>query len=70
LPLHPGHPERICWGCSKYCPADDLVCGNGTERAQHPSEIFGPDWTEHGLDAEAVARDADPGAHLAGGPQG
>jgi hypothetical protein len=51
LPLHPGHPERICWGCDKYCPADDLACGNGTDRAQHPVEIFGRDWLELGLDA-------------------
>ena len=52
LPLHPGHPERVCWGCAKYCPASDLACGNGTDRAQHPSEIFGDDWLDHGLDAE------------------
>ena len=25
FPLHPKHPERICWGCEKYCPADDLA---------------------------------------------
>ncbi len=48
--LHPGHPERICWGCARYCPADDMGCGNGSERAQHPIEIFGDDWLEHGLD--------------------
>ena len=52
LPLHPGHPERVCWGCARYCPADDLACGNGTDRAQHPSEIFGDDWLAHGLDVE------------------
>jgi len=52
LPLHPGHPERVCWGCAKYCPADDLACGNGTDRAQHPSEIFGDDWLSHGLDTD------------------
>ena len=50
LPLHPGHPERICWGCAKYCPADDMACGNGTDRGQHPIEIFGDDWLETGLD--------------------
>ena len=54
LPLHPGHPERICWGCAKYCSAADMACGNGTERGQHPIEIFGPDWTEYGLDAEVA----------------
>jgi hypothetical protein len=42
--LHPRHPERICWGCDKYCPADDLACGNGTIRTQHPVELFGEDW--------------------------
>lgn len=46
LPLHPKRPDRICWGCDRYCPADDLGCGNGTERAQHPVELFGDDWLE------------------------
>lgn len=45
-PLHPRHPERICWGCDKYCPADDLACGNGTIRTPHPLELFGDDWLE------------------------
>ena len=27
-----------------------MACGNGTERGQHPLEIFGPDWLEVGLD--------------------
>ena len=53
LPLHPGHPERVCWGCAKHCPPHDLACGNGTDRAQHPAEIFGDDWLEFGLDAPA-----------------
>ena len=44
------HPERICWGCDKYCPADSLQCGNGSERTQHPAEIVGEDWFEWGLD--------------------
>ena len=42
----PKHPERICWGCDRYCPADDLACGNGTIRTQHPCELFGEDWLE------------------------
>ncbi len=46
LPLHPRQPERVCWGCDKYCPADALVCGNGSERTPHPSELFGDDWYE------------------------
>jgi len=45
-PLAPKHPERICWGCDKYCPADDLACGNGTIRTLHPCELFGDDWLE------------------------
>lgn len=45
--LHkPRHPERVCWGCARYCPADDLACGNGTIRTPHPIEIFGQDWLE------------------------
>lgn len=44
--LHPKHPERICWGCDKYCPADDLACGNGTIRTPHPCELFGDGWLD------------------------
>jgi hypothetical protein len=40
IPLHPMHPERVCWGCDKYCPADSLLCGNGTVRTQHPVELL------------------------------
>jgi hypothetical protein len=42
--LHPKNPERVCWGCDKYCPADDLACGNGTIRTPHPCELFGEEW--------------------------
>ena len=51
VPLHPKHPERVCWGCNKYCPADSLVCGNGTVRTQHPIELFGEDWLDWSLDS-------------------
>jgi hypothetical protein len=44
LPLTPRYPERTCWGCDKYCPAEELRCGNGTIRAPHPVELFGPEW--------------------------
>jgi hypothetical protein len=44
--LDPAHPERICWGCPKYCPAAELACGNGTIRTPHPIELFGDDWLE------------------------
>ena len=50
FPTHPAHPERNCWGCDKYCPAGAMVCGNGSERTQHPSELFGDDWMHEGLD--------------------
>ncbi len=46
IPLHPKNPERVCWGCDQYCSADHLRCGNGTERTQHPAELFGDDWYE------------------------
>jgi len=46
FPLHPRNPERICWGCDRYCPAGDMACGNGSERTQHPAELFGEDWAE------------------------
>jgi hypothetical protein len=45
LPLAPRYPERTCWGCDKYCPAEELRCGNGTIRAPHPVELFGPGWS-------------------------
>ena len=44
--LDPTHPERICWGCERYCAQDDLACGNGAIRTPHPSELFGKDWQE------------------------
>lgn len=45
-PLKPVHPERVCWGCEKLCPANDLTCGNGSVRTPHPIELFGDDWLE------------------------
>jgi len=51
IAIHPKHPERVCWGCDKYCSADDLRCGNGTIRTQHPVELFGEDWLEWELDS-------------------
>ncbi|MGC8519135.1 MAG: DUF3079 domain-containing protein [Steroidobacteraceae bacterium] len=55
FPVNPGHPERICWGCEKFCPADSMRCGNGTDRTQHPAELWGPDWEGFGLDAREPA---------------
>jgi hypothetical protein len=48
FPLHPAHPERICWGCDKYCPAAAMACGNGADRTQHPQELLGEDWLAQG----------------------
>jgi hypothetical protein len=48
FPKLPKHPERICWGCDKYCSVDDLGCGNGSDRTQHPMELLGEDWYLHG----------------------
>jgi len=48
FPIHPAHPERICWGCDKYCSVDSMNCGNGSDRTQHPIELFGTDWAEFG----------------------
>jgi hypothetical protein len=52
FPIHPPHPERICWGCDKYCPADAMMCGNGSVVTPHPSELFGADWMTWGLETE------------------
>lgn len=46
FPLNPARPELICWGCDRYCPAHAMACGNGSDRTQHPAELFGPDWAE------------------------
>ncbi|CAM2164051.1 DUF3079 domain-containing protein [Paraburkholderia sacchari] len=48
IPLYPKHPERICWGCDRYCPASSLSCGNGSSRTQHPIELLGDDWLDYG----------------------
>lgn len=48
FPLHPSHPERICWGCDRYCPTGALACGNGADRTMHPAEMLGDDWYLHG----------------------
>jgi hypothetical protein len=61
-PLRPAHPERICWGCNKYCPADDLACGNGTIRTAHPCELFGDDWLDWSEARSRPAGRATPAA--------
>jgi hypothetical protein len=51
---------RTCWGCDRYCAADQMICGNGTERTQHPIELFGEGWEEEGLDPLRPAREPAP----------
>ncbi len=63
IPIHPQHPERICWGCEKLCPADDMRCGNGTIRTPHPVELIGDDWWELEL-ANQKADSAAAGSNL------
>jgi hypothetical protein len=48
FPISPKHPERICWGCDRYCPASSLACGNGSDRTMHPAEMIGYHWYLHG----------------------
>ena len=60
FPIHPAHPERTCWGCDRYCAATSLACGNGSERSQHPVELFGDDWAQTGLDPYAPAPTQGP----------
>lgn len=63
FPLNPKHPERICWGCDLYCPADSMKCGNGSNRTQHPSELLGEDWHQVGGwsdDADTATPAASP----------
>ena len=62
FPVNPPHPERNCWGCDTYCPADLLVCGNGSERTHHPAELFGEDWVRLGLDPFGEAEGEPEGA--------
>lgn len=69
FPNHPANPERICWGCDKYCPANAMMCGNGSDRTQHPYELFGEGWQDWGNDTAATpAEPTDPAA--TGAPQG
>lgn len=55
FPEHPANPHRLCWGCDKFCAADNMLCGNGSDRTQHPVELFGDDWMAWGTDYVAPA---------------
>jgi hypothetical protein len=59
FPILPANPERTCWGCDRYCSADDMACGNGSDRTQHPVELFGPGWDRTG---SSPVTPADPPA--------
>ena len=52
FPIRPANPERLCWGCDRYCAADNMLCGNGSDRTQHPCELWGDDWKAWGQDFE------------------
>ena len=64
IPLHPKHPERVSWGCARYCPAHDLACGNGSVRTPHPEELFGPDWLDWARENGVEVGGPDPSAHV------
>lgn len=68
FPLNPAHPERICWGCDRYCAADAMVCGNGSVATLHPAELFGEDWMHWGRrdDAAPALTPVPPAADYAG----
>lgn len=59
FPTHPKHPERICWGCDKYCSVKELGCGNGADRTQHPVELFGEDWLDWELQSDRLINQKD-----------
>jgi hypothetical protein len=59
FPDNPPHPERNCWGCDRFCPSTSMICGNGSERTQHPVELFGEGWAQEGLDPFAGRPDHD-----------
>ncbi|HPW84470.1 MAG TPA: DUF3079 domain-containing protein [Rhodoferax sp.] len=60
FPVLPANPERLCWGCDKYCAADAMLCGNGSDRTQHPSELFGEHWRDWGHDYQPDAVTPEP----------
>lgn len=68
FPVHPANPERLCWGCDQYCPATSMNCGNGSDRTQHPVELFGEDWQAWGSDYSPEAAEPEPA--LAGETKG
>jgi hypothetical protein len=70
FPVNPPHPERNCWGCDRYCAASDMLCGNGSDRTQHPIETFGPGWEQWSGIPVPVAAGTAPGTPPAAAPAG
>jgi hypothetical protein len=35
-----------------------MQCGNGSDRTQHPIELFGPGWDQEGLDPVTPSKTA------------
>ena len=60
FPLRPKHPERIYWGCDRYCAANALACGNGSDRTMHPAEMLGEDWYLDGDWGIEMPADSEP----------
>jgi hypothetical protein len=63
FPIQPKHPERICWGCDRYCATTALACGNGADRTMHPAEMLGEDWYKFGdwgIDPLIATKNLDP----------
>ena len=68
----PVYPERVCWGCDRYCPANALACGMDTLRTPHPVELFGEDWEQWAIEHHAgptskQQAEAEPRAEAPGG---
>ncbi len=58
FPIAPQHPERVCWGCDRFCSAKDMLCGNGSDRTPHPAELFGEDWHEWSAPVETPSAES------------
>lgn len=58
FPIHPANPERLCWGCDTYCASTDMMCGNGSDRTQHPYELFGEGWQSWGEEGADTGTEA------------
>jgi hypothetical protein len=43
-----------------------MACGNGSDRTQHPVEIFGDDWMEWGLPAVTSQARPDQASRTSG----